>query len=327
MRDYAKTSPRFWTRGSGKRLRGDHEAQVVAQYLLSGPESNMIGLYHLTLPALAHHIGSPLEGASKALRRVCAEGFAAYDDENELVWVFNAAKIEFGDGLKLGDKRISGIAKQLQTVGNHPFVRGFLHLYGEAYRVKIDEIEASPFEAPLEALASPLEGASQQDQKQKQKQKQEQKYIAPVVALTLTAPPSAPAVVEKKRSPDQKARSIEVNRRYRERYAQTVGKPPSGVDQAFNGMIARFADKHAENALAIVDQYFDSPNGFYRLKGWPVQLLLDSAPALWREVDDARAAQENLAAPAQQRIDARNASADLELEKAKEILAQRRASR
>lgn len=151
--------------------------------------------------------------------------------------------------------------------------------------------------------------------------------LAPQNGIALTAPPSAPAVVEKKRSPDQKARSVEVNRRYRERYEQTVGKPPSGIDQAFNGMIARFADKHAENALAIVDQYFDSPNGFYRLKGWPVQLLIDSAPALWREVDDARAAQENIAAPAQQRIDARNASADIELEKAQAILAERRAAR
>ena len=44
MRDYAKIRPVFWTRGTGKKLRGDPEAQVVALYLMSAPLSHMTGL-------------------------------------------------------------------------------------------------------------------------------------------------------------------------------------------------------------------------------------------------------------------------------------------
>jgi hypothetical protein len=148
-------------------------------------------------------------------------------------------------------------------------------------------------------------------------------------AFALTATPSATAVIGEdgpatpKRTKAQKARSVEVNRRYRARYFDASGKEPTGLDAAFNGAIAKFSDKHAENALAIVDQFFDSPNGFYRQRGWPVELLISSAPALWREVDDKRAAMENLARPQQQRHEARKASLDIELEKANAILAER----
>ena len=32
MRDYSKVSPQFWTRGSGKKLRGNADAQVLARF-------------------------------------------------------------------------------------------------------------------------------------------------------------------------------------------------------------------------------------------------------------------------------------------------------
>ena len=117
----------------------------------------------------------------------------------------------------------------------------------------------------------------------------------------LTAPPSASAVAKKNRSPDQKTRSVAVNRRYRQRYEEREGHPPSGTDQAFNGAIAKFSDKHADNALAILDWFFDSPDPYFKRSGWAVQLLIDQAPRLWRELNNKRAAIENLAAPAQTR--------------------------
>lgn len=141
----------------------------------------------------------------------------------------------------------------------------------------------------------------------------------------MTATPSALAVAEKKprkvRSPEQKERSLAVNRRYRERYHGSEGHWPSGMDQQANGIIARFSDKHAENAIAILDWFFDCPDTGFKRSGWALQLLFDQAPKLWRELNDKRKAVENLAAPAQQRIIARNASNDIELERANQILA------
>ncbi len=120
--------------------------------------------------------------------------------------------------------------------------------------------------------------------------------------VALTAPPSAPAVAKRKRrTPEQSARSIAINKRYRQRYQEQEGHPPTGMDQAANGIIARFSDKHAENAMAILDWFFDSPDPYFKRSGWVLQLLFDQAPRLWREVNDTRKAIENLAAPAQTR--------------------------
>ena len=73
MREYAKVAPAFWTGETGRHLRGDANAQRVAFYLMTCPSANMIGLYYLPLPVLAHEIGISLqgifEGPSKALRR------------------------------------------------------------------------------------------------------------------------------------------------------------------------------------------------------------------------------------------------------------------
>jgi hypothetical protein len=135
------------------------------------------------------------------------------------------------------------------------------------------------------------------------------------------AAPSAPAGNPKKRSPEQQERSREVNRRYRERYEEREGHPPAGVDQQFNGIVARFADKYADNAIAILDWFFDSPDAGFKRSGWAPQLLFDQAPRLWRELNNKHKAIENIAAPAQARLAARNASLDIELERANAILA------
>lgn len=159
MRAYAKVSPLFWVQGSGKRLRGDPEAQALAQHLLSGPSSTMIGLYYLPIPVLAHELGWSIEAATKALQRVCDAGFATYDPSKELAWVFNAARIEFGDGLNLKDRRVKGIINQLAPFGNHPFVQAFLHLYGEAYQLHINGIVPAPLANSDKEHASPIAGA------------------------------------------------------------------------------------------------------------------------------------------------------------------------
>lgn len=166
MREYAKFAPTFWTRGSGKLLRGYPEAQVVATYLFSAPGSNMIGLYYLPMPTLAHETGLSSEGASKGLRRVIEAGIAHYDDDAELVWMPEAARIQMGQTLQRKDKRSKGVLRELTPFGKHAFVGAFLHRYGDAYHIEIGGVDVRPLEGPSKVLRS---------QEQEQEQEIDQK--------------------------------------------------------------------------------------------------------------------------------------------------------
>ena len=151
MRDYSKVRPTFWTRGTGKRLRKDRDARDVALYLMTAPGMHMTGIYHLAVPAMAHHLDLSDEACSKALRRLSEEGFAYYDEESELVFVVNGAREQIGKSLKPKDLQIKGIDKHLAQLDSHPFVNKFVELYGEAYHLETKPARTpirSPFEAP-----------------------------------------------------------------------------------------------------------------------------------------------------------------------------------
>lgn len=187
MRAYAKVSPVFWTRGSGKRLRGDGVGQAVAFHLATGPQANMVGLYHVALPTIAHETGHPESEVRAALGRIAAAGFAYYDEEAELAFVPNALEIEVGIGkaLKAGDKRRAGILAQVEAVGSHRFVALFWERYGDRYGLGPCPVEGpsmpltGPSEGPSQPLPSPSEGVDPRSgrvavQEQEQDQKQEQ---------------------------------------------------------------------------------------------------------------------------------------------------------
>ena len=42
---------------------------------------------------ISHETGMSLEGASKGLQRCIEAGFCAYDDEAEVVWVYEMARL------------------------------------------------------------------------------------------------------------------------------------------------------------------------------------------------------------------------------------------
>lgn len=137
-RTYASISPMFWTRGSGKRLRGHLEAQVVALYLMTSPHTSMIGIFNLALPTLCHEAGLTDEGARKGLAKCEEEQIAFYDEEDELVWVPALAKYQIGDELRLGkggkaDHRVAGVHRALTPFRGHRFHDLFLERYSVAY--------------------------------------------------------------------------------------------------------------------------------------------------------------------------------------------------
>lgn len=147
MRSYASISPLFWTRGSGKRLRGHAEAQVVALYLMSSPGTSMVGIFPLSLATLCHETGLPLEGARKGLQRCAEEHLAFWDEEEELVWVPALAKHQIGETLKEKDKRVKGVLRALAPFRGHRFHDLFLERYGLLF-----SLESSPSQAPPKPL-------------------------------------------------------------------------------------------------------------------------------------------------------------------------------
>jgi hypothetical protein len=168
VRDYGKVASTFWTGKTGREMRADREAQVVAMYLLTGPLANMIGLYHLPVALLSDHTGIPFKGASKALRRVCDTGFSRFEGVLEHVFVPEMAAYQIGEPLSVKDLRVKGIISMWQTYRKSPFYMDFHFRYAASFHL--------PDPSPLEGASKPLRSQEQeQEQEQEQDQEQEKK--------------------------------------------------------------------------------------------------------------------------------------------------------
>lgn len=168
MRDYGKISPQFWIGSTGKTLRASGpEAMIVAMYLITNPQANMLGLYYLPLISIAHETGLGMEGALKGLARACEGGFCAYDEQTEVVWVYEMARFQIADQLKPEDNRVKGIQNEYTLLPSNPFLPSFFEKYKGAFHLtnKRDFVhkKTSPYEAPCKPLRS-------QEQEQEQEQ-------------------------------------------------------------------------------------------------------------------------------------------------------------
>lgn len=137
MRDYGKVSAQFWVGKTGRALRGNPEAQIVALYLMTSPHSNMIGVFHCPLAYIAHETGLPFEGASKGLQRLIEGQFCTYDEESETVWVHEMAKFQIGDALKAGDNQCKAIQKAVDNIAETRIRLAFAAKYAEAFHLSV----------------------------------------------------------------------------------------------------------------------------------------------------------------------------------------------
>ncbi len=143
-RAYGQISGSFWQRGSGKALRGDAYAQALAPYLFCGPHSNMVGLYVLGVPVMAHELGWTVEAVSAALAALVRAGIVKYDADAELVWLPRGFKYQTGqDSLKTRDKKRAAVIRELSSVGDHPFAGEFRSIYMNDHTKPV-----CPFDAP-----------------------------------------------------------------------------------------------------------------------------------------------------------------------------------
>lgn len=159
-------SPKFWTGTTGKLLRKDRDAQVLALYLMTCPHANMIGVYHLPVAYVSADTGIPFEGALKGLARLSQAGFLDYDDASETVFVYRMAEWQIGKALKANDNRVGAVEKQVCDVAVARFATAFRRMYAEAYGIAPAPETDSPSEAPCKPLPS-------QEQEQDQEQEQE----------------------------------------------------------------------------------------------------------------------------------------------------------
>jgi hypothetical protein len=166
MRDYSVIVPSFWIGETGKKLRGDVNAQVLALYLMTCPHSTMTGVFHCPILYMAHETGLTMEGATKALARLSEEGFCEYDEVSECVFVVRMAAYQIAESLKPGDKRILGVKKYNENMVPACLKARFIAIYSVAFSIETKEEKSSPFKAPSKPLPS---------QEQEQEQEQEKK--------------------------------------------------------------------------------------------------------------------------------------------------------
>ena len=97
MRDYGKVAPRFWSGGSGRRLRGDVDSQFLALYLMTCPAATMSGIYSTSIAHIAHETGLTELKTRRALSRLREEDIAHFDEEADLMWVVNMVRYQVAE--------------------------------------------------------------------------------------------------------------------------------------------------------------------------------------------------------------------------------------
>ena len=167
MRDYGVVSPRFWIGTTGKELRGNPPAQVLALYLMTSPHANMIGVFHCPLIYMAHETGLGMEVASKALQSLIEAKFCTYEESSETVFVHRMAAFQIGDHLSEQDKRCKGVEREWNNIPSRQLQQAFFAIYSVAFHLPKQSRKARGTEAPSKPPRS-------QEQEQEQEQDKEE---------------------------------------------------------------------------------------------------------------------------------------------------------
>jgi hypothetical protein len=165
-------APSFWTGRTGRLLRGDSDAQLVAMYLLTGPHSTMTGVFHCPVAYIATDTGLPLEGASKGLRRLCEVSWCSFDEGIDLVWVHEMARFQVGTALKANDNRVVAVKKEFAALPKCLISHCFFLRYS-------DDFHLVP-RPDLAEFVRGSKGASKALRSQEQEQDQEQGTSLPI---------------------------------------------------------------------------------------------------------------------------------------------------
>ncbi len=166
MRDYGSIAPSYWTRGTGKKLRGDKDARILATWLMTGPPVEVTGLYHASLATMADETGLSIDEVRAALDRLAGEQldhFCEYDEADELVWIPNLAREQLAATLDEAAPERAAVMRALVPFRRHRFFAAFMARYGAAYALIPKPLVLTPPEpkpagkGPKRATAAPKE--------------------------------------------------------------------------------------------------------------------------------------------------------------------------
>ena len=165
MRDFAMIAPQFWTGDTGRTLRkAGPDGMLVAMYLLTSPHSNVFGLYYMPIMYVAHDLNLPVERAQAAIHQCIDAKFCTYDEEAEVVWVFNMAKFQIGETVKPTDNRAKWIASEWQRLPKCSLLSAFIEKYGHAFGMT-----EAPCKGGSEAPSKPLTSQEQEQEQEHSK--------------------------------------------------------------------------------------------------------------------------------------------------------------
>jgi hypothetical protein len=250
---YGKVSPQFWIGKTGKALRGNQEAQILALYLMTSPHANMIGVFHCPIAYMAHETGLSIEGTQKGLQCLIDADFCTFDADDEYVFVHQFALHQVGEQLQPSDKRCKGVENELAKVPKNQCWQAFRARYAEPYNLPILSPKQSPIEAPSKPPAS-----QKQEQEQEQKQEQNLEANASVGKPTANTPFAEIVAAYHEKLPELPAVRLETEKRKRE--ARSFW---GWVMTSKRGDGTRRAETR-EQGLAFVSAYFEraSENDF-----------------------------------------------------------------
>lgn len=186
MRDYGAVSPQFWIGKTGKTLRGNVEAQLVALYLMTSPHANMIGVFYCPLDYIAKETGLSIEEASKGLASLIEGEFCRVDGVSEEIFVLRMAAFQIGEQLSPKDKRCIGVARELEKVASAELRQGFRAIYSVAFNLPKEAAKSAKGEPKTSPLQAPSKPRQEQEQEQDKKEN-----IPPGFALFWSCWPSS----------------------------------------------------------------------------------------------------------------------------------------
>jgi len=169
MRDYARVLCLFWNDGSGKALRSDDDARLLAMYLFTFEHGNMVGLARVALPTMLHELGTQWTESRfrSVMTRLSEHDVAHYDYDAELLYLPAGARTQIGKRLAPKDRKRGTVEKILERHAGHRFAALFRAKYAADYGLD------PPYAKTIQEGASGIVKAPLQKQKQKQKQKQD----------------------------------------------------------------------------------------------------------------------------------------------------------
>jgi len=156
VRTQATIVPTFWTRGSGKKLRGNADAQVLAFYFMTSPHSTMVGIFYSSVATILDETGLT-EPRFRAALPAVAE-IAQYDEQEGIVFLPEGSAHQIGETMSIGNKVRKPALSQLQVYGNHRFVREWIYRYYDAYCLSHEGIPRpdAPYDAPSKTRLRPV---------------------------------------------------------------------------------------------------------------------------------------------------------------------------